>query len=618
MSAKFTLKRKKFGAKSRQTLFKVFIALFAAISLMRLSYLQIIKGNVYKLESETQAIKRVIIEPFRGNMFDRNGDLIVHNEPSFALTIVKSDFKEESIDFLASILNIEPQEIKKELNKYKGISKFTPIKIYKDLDFKTVSLIEEYNDYLTGVDVVVESKRRYDMECDLAHALGYNKEISAKQLQRKRYYQPGDLIGQSGLEKAYEEQLRGRKGVRFVSVNKFGVKVASFDNGRSDIPASNGFDLYLTINQSLQKEAEKALEKWKGAAVALDPNSGEVLAIASSPDYDPRIFSGKIPTDQYRKLLTDEDAPMYHRAIMSKYAPGSTWKMLMAIAALNEGIIDEDTTIHCSGGIKLGYRYFKCHGAHGPVDVRRAIRFSCNTYFYKIALKLGLENIQKYAEMFGFGEITHIDLPGEKSGTLPTIEWAEKKFNSKNIPEGYLANFGIGQGEVGATPLQMANYTAIIANKGTLYQPHLIRQIHNNFTNKREFVAYDSVDIPIEKNIFDIVRKGMYEVVNKVGGTAPNARLPNIKVCGKTGTAQNVGKDHSWFVCFAPMDEPEIAVSVMIEHGGYGSEVAAPIAKKLLWNYFKLDTLYGKQIAEKDSSELDSQTPTSSTFIPNF
>jgi penicillin-binding protein 2 len=579
----------------RQKIFKIVIFAFAIIFIGRLAFLQIIMGSVYRQVSETQAIKRVVVEPFRGNMFDRNGKLLVHNEPSFAITFTKNDFMWETLPLLSSILNVDTTDIKNAIAEYQSVSKFTPVKIFKDLDFQTVSLLEEYADILPGIDVIVEFKRLYDYDGNFSHILGYNTQISSIQLKRKSYYRPGDIIGQTGLEYSYEEQLRGSKGVKFVAVNKFGVKVADFDNGRQDIPANNGFDLYLTIDSDLQFKAEKLLKGRRGAIVAIDPNNGEIIAMASSPDYNPRDFSGKIQEDLYSRLINDRAAPMYNRAIMSRYSPGSTWKMLVAIAALNEGIIDENSTLPCRGSITLGFRTFKCHGAHGNINVKSAIKASCNVFFYELGMRLGLEKIQKYGEMFGFGRTTFIDLPNEKQGMLPTIEWAKNKFGTKDIPKGYLVNFGIGQGEVAATPLQMALYTSTIANKGTVYQPHLVRAVHNNFTNKVEPVAYDYRNLTIRKEIFDIIHDGMYQVVNRSGGTALNASLPKIKVCGKTGTAQNVGRDHSWFVCFAPMDKPEIALCVMIENGGFGNEVAAPIAKQLLWKYFKLDTLYAPQ-----------------------
>ncbi len=588
--------------KKRKKIFDIIIYLFIIIFLGRLAFLQIIMGNVYKQQSESQAIKQIIIEPFRANIFDRNNKLLVHNEPSFTLTITRNDFVWESLPLLSSILQMDTTEIIKLINKHKNFSKFTPVKILKDLEPEKVALLKEYADFLPGIDLVIESKRLYEKHCKLSHVLGYVKEISVDQLKLKQYYRPGDVIGQSGIEYSYEEQLRGSKGVKYIAVNNFGVKVASFNDGKQDIPAVNGYDLYLTIDADLQAKAEELLKGYRGALVAIDPNNGEILALASSPDYNLEDFSGSIDPEILTSLINDPAAPMYNRAIMSRYSPGSTWKMLIAIAGLAEGIIDKNTTVHCKGYITIGSRIFKCHGAHGNVNVTRAIGVSCNVFFYELAMKLGLEKFYNYADLFGFGQVTNIDLPGEKSGFIPNPEWAMRKFKTLDIPEGYLANFGIGQGEVSATPLQMALYTATIANKGIMYQPHLVKYIHNNFTKKIEPLAFDSKIIPIPKHIFDIIHQGMYEVVNKPGGTAQNAALPNIKVCGKTGTAQNVGRDHSWFVAFAPMEKPQIAICVMVENAGFGSQIAAPIAKKIMWDYFKLDTLYKSTKIPVDTS----------------
>jgi penicillin-binding protein 2 len=406
------------------------------------------------------------------------------------------------------------------------------------------------------------------------------------------YYKSGDIMGQTGLEKEYEDILRGSKGIKFVTINKLGKKVASFDNGRNDIPSRNGFDMFLTIDKKLQAHAETLLKGKRGALVAINPNNGEILAIVSKPDYNPRDFAGKIPPDLFQKLVNDPAYPMYNRSIMSAYPPGSTWKMLVALAALQEGIIDEHTTFQCRGSIQLGFKNFKCHGAHGAVNVRTAIKVSCNVFFYETAMKLGFEKMLKWARIFGFGERTFVDIPSESKGKFPSEDWFIKNFGSFNeIPAGYLANYGIGQGEIAATPLQMALYASVLANKGVMYQPHVVRYIHNNITNKIEPISYDKKDIPINKKYFDIVQKGMWDVVNSGGGTASVVYINGLDVCGKTGTAQNPhGRDHSWFICFAPMKNPQIALCVMVENAGFGSEVAAPIARNFLMAYFYPDS----------------------------
>ncbi|OGU16183.1 MAG: penicillin-binding protein 2 [Ignavibacteria bacterium GWB2_35_12] len=581
-----------FASKQRRNIFRTIIVLLAIVFIGRLGYMQIIQGSAYKLESESQAIKQVVVEPFRGDIYDRNGDIIVNNEPSFTLSITKNDFTKESLILLSSILEMDSSEINEALLPYKNVSKFTPIKLFRDLDFQKTALIEEYNDLLPGVEIVVDFKRLYNFYGNMAHLLGYSREVSEVQLKQYPYYKSGDVIGQTGLEKEYEEILRGNKGIKFVTINKLGKKVASFDNGRNDIPSRNGFDMFLTIDKKLQAHAETLLKGKRGALVALNPNNGEILAIASKPDYNPRDFAGKIPSDLFHKLINDPAYPMYNRSIMSAYPPGSTWKMLVALAALQEGIIDINSTVNCRGSIQLGFKNFKCHGAHGTISVRNAIKVSCNVFFYETAMKLGFEKMLKWARIFGFGDKTFVDIPSESKGKFPSEEWLINNFGSfDEIPAGYLANYGIGQGEIAATPIQMALYASAIATKGTIYQPHVVRYIHNNITNKIEPISYDKKEIPIDKKYFDIVQKGMWDVVNSGAGTASSVYIQGIEVCGKTGTAQNPhGRDHSWFICFAPMKNPQIAICVFVENAGFGGVVAAPIARNFLMAYFYPDS----------------------------
>ncbi len=554
---------------------------------LRLGQLQILEGNKYKSVSESQAIKRVRIEPFRGNIFDKNNDIMVHNEASFSITLTPATFDPNAMPLLSSLIEMDSTEIMNIVKKYISYSKFNQIKIYRDADFKIISLIEEYSDKLPGIEVVVEPKRLYEFNGNMAHLLGYTREISQVQLQNSPYYFPGDMIGQAGIEKTFERDLRGREGIQYITVNKFGQRVASFNDGSNDIPSKNGFDLHIGIDKKLQSLAEKLLEGKRGAVVGINPNDGSIMILASKPDYNPRDFSGKIPAGLYSQLANDESSPLLHRAIMSQYPPGSTWKMLVAIAALQEGIINEHSTINCSGGIQSGNRFRKCHGAHGPTNVRKAIQTSCNTFFYTLGARLGIERLEKYGKMFGFGMKSGVDLPYENSGLLPTRNWIEKRFGKGSVSEGRLINYGIGQGEILVTPLQMAAYVATIANEGTYNQPHVVTSIKNNITNRNEPMNYLSEKLPIDKKIFKIVKDGMFDVVNISGGTASAARLYDVEVCGKTGTAQNSqGQDHSWFVCFAPRENPQIALCVFVENAGFGGAVAAPISQKILDTYF--------------------------------
>ncbi|MDT3739129.1 MAG: penicillin-binding protein 2 [Candidatus Kapabacteria bacterium] len=596
-----------FASSGRHKFSRYLIYAIFGIFALRLGQLQIIEGEKYKSVSEAQAIKRVRLEPFRGNIFDVNNEIIVHNEASFSVTLTPASFNPVIMPLLSSILEMDSTEIQSVVKKYQSYSKFNAIKIYRDADFRIISLIEEYSDELPGIDVVVEPKRLYEFTGNMAHMLGYTREISRQQLDKSPYYFPGDLIGQTGIERTFESDLRGREGVQYVAVNKFGQRVASYNDGTNDIAAKNGFDLYLGINIKIQELAEKLLEGKHGSVVAINPEDGSIIAMASKPDFNPRDFSGKIPPGLYRQLSTDEGSPLLHRAIMSQYPPGSTWKMMIALAALQEGVINESSSIYCGGGLQYGGRFRKCHGAHGNVSVRRAIQTSCNVFFYTLGMRLGYEKFERYGYMFGFGIKSGIDLPHENAGLLPTKSWLESRLGKGGASEGRLVNYGIGQGEILVTPLQMATYTATIANEGVYNQPHVVTHIRNNISNRKEPLNYKFEQLPIDNKYFKIVKDGMFDVVNLEGGTASAARLPDIQVCGKTGTAENPhGQDHAWFVSFAPRENPKIALCVFVENAGFGGAIAAPIAHKILDVFFhpeKYDEYMGilKPKIKKDS-----------------
>lgn len=572
---------------------RVIVILVVLVFMGRLAQLQLIKGSEFQETSQAQAIKKVRIEAFRGNIFDVNKKLIVHNEPSFSLTITPYEFRKEALPLLASLLEVDTSDISKILKRYKdaGFSPFVPIKLYRDVSFNIVSLIEEYNDFLPGVELAIDFKRLYDFDGNSAHLLGYTKEISPYELVKNPDYTSGDIIGKSGLEKEYEVLLRGTPGNEFVAVNKFGKKVSSFDNGKRDVNANSGFDLHLSINLDLQLKAEKLLEGKRGSVVAIDPNTGEIIVFVCKPDYDPRKFSGRVPKPYYDSLANDESKPLLHRTVSSAYPPGSAWKMLVAIAGLREGKISASSTFTCGGGYAYGNRFFKCMHNHGTINVTKAIQESCNSFFFQLSLKLGLDKMIEYGKMFGFGSRTGVDIPEEKAGNYPSIAQLNKSYKGY-IPKGLLLNYSIGQGEILVTPLQMASYAATLANGGTIYQPHIVKKAYNNITNRYEPINYRSKKLDLAPDIMDIIHKGMYDVVNTPGGTAYSIRIPELNICGKTSTAQNPhGKDHGWFICYAPKDKPRIAMAVMVENMGFGGVVAAPIAKEILYGFFYPDSL---------------------------
>ena len=577
------------GSRDRTIILRIIVLGVLSIYVGRLAYLQIIQGNVYRLKAETQAIKQVTVDPFRGNIFDRNGERMVHNSPSYSISITPNEFDDSAIPHLSAILQIPQEEIKAFVEESKKISRVKPNKIYRDADMSIISLIEENHEFLPGVDISVESKRLYSMEGNMSHILGYSREINRRQIETMGdYYAAGDIVGYAGLEKTYENFLRGTKGVQFVAVNSTGQKVSSFLDGKNDINAEEGFDLRLGIDKSLQELGEKLLKGKRGGIVAVDPNSGEILALVSMPDYDIREFSGRTKSNLFSKLIKDEGKPLFNRATQTIYPPGSTWKMLMGIAGLNEGLITPEKTINCPGYYEFGGRSWKCHGAHGATNLQKALHVSCNVFFNKLGPQLGIINFEKYGRAFGFGQKTFIDIPEDSKGKLPGEKFYKKQRLSPGEIRGRLVNLGIGQGEIGVSPLQMAVYCAALANKGIIYQPHIVRSVYNRKTKQLQDVAYASrktIDMPDE--FWNVIHKGMYDVVNTPGGTAMNAKVPGISVCGKTGTAQNPhGEDHAWFIAFAPKVNPRIAICVLVENSGFGGTIAAPIAQQLLMKYF--------------------------------
>lgn len=572
--------------------YRILIILLSFICLVfvgRLFYLQVLEGNIYKLKSETQAIKAQVVYPFRGNIYDRNGNLLVYNVPSYSLQIFLGSFRLDRAGLLGHILGIDSAEVYKLIFENIFSYKFGDVKILRDLDYDVVQKIQENSELLPGVEIVVESKRIYNLQARMSHIIGYIQEVSKDELSAEPFYDIGDFVGKTGIEKTYEIELRGQKGKRYIGVLGGGIKTTKFNEGKADQPVKNGDDLFLSIDLNLQKKAEELLEGRRGACVAIDPTNGEILALVSKPDYDITLLSGKDFKQNYKKIISNPNNPLLNRAIQSRYPPGSTIKPLMAIAALEEGLINEYSTFYCPGSFQFGDRAFGCHGAHGMVNVVRAIQASCNVFFYQTALKLQLERIAKWGSSFGFGQATGIDLPFENSGIFPTLEYLKKRYGDlKKVPSGAVVNFGIGQGEIAATPFQMACYTAAIGNGGIYYKPHVVRAIRNSLLNQLSLLKVESKKINISPKTIEIVKKGMYDVVNTPGGTAFGIRIPGLDVCGKTGTAQapRGQADHSWFVCFAPKENPKIAMAILVENAGFGAAVAAPIARELLKEFF--------------------------------
>jgi penicillin-binding protein 2 len=576
-----------FGTPVRKRAFLVAAALIFSAFALRLVQLQLVEGTIYRSRSESQGIKQNIIEPIRGAIYDRYNHAIVANIPSYSVLVTPKKITPGSKLLLARILGTDTSTINDRIRQYK-INDYSPVRIWRDVEHKAWAQLNEHHTRLEGVDLGEDTKRAYAPDIRAGHLLGYTKEISKDEIATLGdYYTPGDVVGKSGIENVYESFLRGVKGYEFVAVNNRGQRINAFNDGKNDLTPTNGFDLYLSLDGGLQQYAEQLLKGYHGAVVAIDPNNGEILAMASAPDYDPNIFSGPTKREEYNKVYNDPSKPLLNRATQAVYPPGSTWKMLMAIAGLQEGLITPTTTISCPGSFTLGGNTWKCHGAHGAVNAQRAIHHSCNVFFYKLALQMGIDTYTKYGRMFHFGSRLGTDV-FESPTRLPSREYYDKRFGKDKWPKGVLVNLGIGQGELGVNPLQLAAYCGALANGGTWHQPHLARANRNNQLGTVERFKYESEDLGIPKSIMDVIHAGMFDVVNTPGGTASGARLDDIKVAGKTGTAQagKGKKDHAWFICYAPFDNPKIAMCVLVENSGFGGTYSAPIARKLIRYFF--------------------------------
>lgn len=606
----------------RIAIFSIAVIIVIGMLLGRLWYLQVLTGNEYKVLAEENRIRTISIDPPRGIIYDRNKKVLVKNRPSLAVTLSPDTAKKNKdiVKKVAEILKMTPKEVRKKLRE-KREGPLEPRVIQTDVDESIVSYIKEHQSKLPGVEVKVISVREYPSKDLAAHALGYVGEISEDELEKPEYndYVLGDAIGKSGAECEYESALRGVKGEQQVEVNAAGRKLRVIKT-RDFRPGNN---LVLTIDKKLQKATEEALEgaaryargkgysdAKAGAAIVIEPDSGKILAMASYPTFDPRVFIGGIKTKQWQELNDkDSNYPLINRTMMSSYAPGSTFKPFTALAGMKEGIISPKTAYAC-GGKWLAYgkkwvKYCWKRSGHGRVNLNRALVESCDIYFYevgnafyKIFKKDKRELLQDWMGKFGFGSKTGaFEMIPEESGRVPDAAW-KKKWN-KNHPEyqlwlpGDTVNIGFGQGDLLVTPLQLAIAYGAIANGGTLYQPRLIEktltpdgEIARRFKNQR----VRKLDFSPEQ--LKSVQTGLKGVTSSGGGTAAPAfsGFP-VPVAGKTGTAQVRGKDdYAWFVCYAPSNDPQYVVVVMVEQGGHGGSVAAPAARKILSEAFKIES----------------------------
>ena len=591
----------------RQRVTGVMICVLAAFAvlLVRLMYLQVIRGEEYHLLSLNNRIRLQSIDPPRGLIYDRNGHVLVENRPSFDVDITLKDAGkvEETVQKVAQHLDVPSEELMQKLTTSTSISAYKPILLRQDIGRNALASIEAHKYDLPGISVNVKLRRHYLNVQDAAHLIGYLSEISPSELAAKKYpgRRRGDFIGKFGAEKAYENYLRGTRGGRQVEVNANGQVVRVLKT----VAAKPGHNIYLTIDHGLQKKAEKLLRGVAGAAVAMEPNSGHILALASSPSFNQNHFAVGMSHDQWDTLISNPFRPMENKAIQGEYPPGSTYKIITAIAGLDEGVIDVNTEVFCPGHYRFGNRTYRCwkKGGHGQVEIIKAITESCDVYFYKVGELLGVDRLAWYAKASGLGFPTGINLDKEAKGLIPTAAWKKKRVG---VPwqKGETLSVAIGQGFNLATPLQMVGMTAAIANGGTRYKPIIMeaiktpdgRLLHQNQT---QVIG----KVPISAPTLELVKTGLWAVVNSDHGTARGSRLADIEISGKTGTSQVISRKknetrseeerpahqrpHAWFVAYAPSENPKIAVAVLIEHGEHGSSAAAPVARELIKTYLR-------------------------------
>ncbi|MGH7933822.1 MAG: penicillin-binding protein 2 [Candidatus Binataceae bacterium] len=571
---------------------------------VRLYYLQVIEHNTMAELADRNRIRIERLPSLRGLVFDSEHRPLVDTKPSFDAVMVPEDVRNQSrtIEKLEKLLGEDNVAGKLTEAEDDGRSPYEPITVEEHLDWQQVVALETHQLDLPGVSLQVLPRRHYIYGSLAAHLLGYVGEVTVKDLRHYPDYRMGDEIGKFGLERAYEDTLRGDAGGQEIEVDAVGRRLRML----REIPEKPGDSVVLTLNLDLQQVAEQAIGDRAGALVALDPRTGYILAMVSHPAFDPNIFANGITPAQWRDLATNPEHPLQDRAIQGIYPPGSTFKVVDAIAALEDHAITPATSYHCAGGLWFGGREYRCwrRQGHGDISVHRAIIESCDVFFYHVGEDLGIDRLAKWAHALGLGEKTGIDLSNERSGIIPSSEWKWRRFRQRWYPAETLS-VAIGQGYVSVTPLQMALVTAEVANGGIRYKPQFVKEIQSlDGTVVKTFPPVIESRVNINPQDLQLIRDAMAGVVNAPDGTAHAARLPNVTVCGKTGTAQVVKeaqgtrvkenalpekyRDHAWFIAFAPENNAKIAIACIIEHSGHGGSSAGPVVKAVMQRYFEL------------------------------
>ncbi len=563
--------------------------IIAALTLLSgLFFIQVIDSN-YTILARNNTLRNQVQFPPRGEVYDRNGEFLVQSKDSYDLMVIPRDVEEFDTLELAKLLDVSIEKFHKEFKKASRYSKRKPSTLFKQLPKEVKFMLDEKR--LKGFYTVYRTERTYPRQI-AGNLLGYVGEVNNRIIERDKYYKSGDYVGMSGLEQAYEKQLRGEKGVAVEMVDAFGLPQGSYSDGIYDTVAVPGKAIVSTLDASLQELAEHLMEGKIGSCVAIEPSTGEILVMANSPTYNPELLIGRQRGNNYAKMANDNTRPLFNRAVKSRYPPGSTFKIVNGLIGMQEGVSSFSDEYACHGKYPFG-RGVKCHGHRSPVNMIEATQTSCNAYFCYVTrailsnpkydkIQTSFDVWREYVQSFGFGRKLGSDFLGENSGYVPTSEFYDKMYGGRWNPLTVIS-LSIGQGELGTTPLQMANLAAIVANRGYYHIPHVVKSIEGQDSLESKF--YEKQYTMVDVKHFDPIVEGMFRAVSLPGGTAQGAKLPGIEVCGKTGTAENSYADHSIFICFAPRENPKIAMAVYIEHGRFGASTAVPIASLLLEQY---------------------------------
>lgn len=575
------------GSGQRLVILSIFTAV-VLIFIIRLFYVQVIEEG-YTVSANNNVLRYMTDYPARGLIYDRKGKVLAYNQAVYDLMVIPKQVTALDTAEFCRLLDISKEAFEEKLQKARAFSRVRASIFEKQISAETFATFQEKLFKFRGFFAQPRTLRKYPNNT-AAHVLGYIGEVNDAMIEKNPYYRIGDYIGISGIEQSYEIELRGQRGVRIVMVDVFNREKGSYKEGLYDTIAIAGKNLVATLDADLQDYGERLMQNKIGSLVAIEPKTGEILALISSPSYDPNLMVGRVRSKNYSYLTKDPTKPLFNRAMQAYYPPGSTFKLTNALAALQEGIIQPGTTYpHV---FTVGSKSVKCH-PHPPIALEGAIQYSCNPYFCNTfrsfidnrkygSSENGYRLWREYQMSFGIGKKIGVDMPHELKGLIPSIEFYDKIYGSGRWKASTIYSLGIGQGELGINPLQMANILCIIANKGYYYTPHVIKRIGNKPNHSRNLAEkhYTKVD----PEYFEIIHDGMQKVVE--AGTARVARFDSVTICGKTGTAQNPhGKDHSLFVAFAPRENPKIAIAVMVENAGFGATWAAPIASLMMEKY---------------------------------